>query len=106
MDPISNITSHIIKLLTSSKIPTWLSITSSNMIEAGNSDIKNNNDIFEFFIVSSLPKRSSRSSNPAQLSTSSKTSDVDNLIVNNNNDIFKSSITTSHTMRSSRSSKC
>ncbi|CAG8782418.1 185_t:CDS:2 [Gigaspora margarita] len=102
---LSNVTSHKIKLSTPSRIPTQLSTTSSNTIEAGNYDINNDNDTSEFFTVSPLARRSSRSSNSAQLSASSKTIGVDNLTVNNDNDISESSITTSRAMRSSRSSK-
>ncbi|CAG8604487.1 3689_t:CDS:2 [Dentiscutata erythropus] len=101
---LSNITSYTIKLSTPSSILSQLS-TSSNVIEAGNSDVNDDNDISEFFTVSSLAKRSSRSSNPARLSTSSKAIGADNLTVNNNNDISEFPITTSRIMRSSRSSK-
>ncbi|CAG8671702.1 4744_t:CDS:2, partial [Gigaspora rosea] len=64
---LSTITSHTIKLSTPSRIQTRLLTTSSNMIETGNSNINNDNDISEFFTISPLARRSSRSSNPVQL---------------------------------------
>ncbi|CAG8846581.1 3700_t:CDS:1, partial [Gigaspora margarita] len=68
---LSAITSRTIKLLSSSRILTWLS-TCFNIIEVDNSEVNDDDDASEFFTVTPLATRSSRSSNPAQLSTSSK----------------------------------
>ena len=68
---LSAVTSCTIKLLSSLRIPTRLS-TCFNTIEVDNFDVNYDNNTSEFFTITPLATRSLRSSNPAQLSTSSK----------------------------------